>query len=183
MVGAYRPSGHGRAVRRGALAVAVLAAAGAAAPARSPTRAAAMPSAVAWRGSLRLLIGAAYAPVSRRAFRAEGTCRKRTFRRESSISSSTPTARWAGSNSIERKSATCGAFAEPSDGLEPSTPSLPCEVPPHEPSSTRPECSFRLEATAVSVRRGVSQWTKLRSTMRAASRRALHRQAPQRSAW
>jgi hypothetical protein len=47
-------------------------------------------------------------------------------RPEGSIKGSIPTARW-GSCKFSRKeqSALCGAFAEPSDGLEPSTPSLP----------------------------------------------------------
>jgi len=29
---------------------------------------------------------------------------------------------------VNTKAPTCGAFAEPSDGLEPSTPSLPCSI-------------------------------------------------------
>ena len=50
---------------------------------------------------------------------------QRPFRLEGSIKGSMPAPRSRTCKVIRNESPVCGAFAEPSDGLEPSTPSLP----------------------------------------------------------
>jgi hypothetical protein len=60
------------------------------------------------------------------ASRSNARRSERSFGSESSIKGSIPTAYWSFCKLLQQeKPAICAAFAEPSDGLEPSTPSLP----------------------------------------------------------